>query len=112
MKVITLCVICSLCLISACSSDVNGWQEELLLQVDELRQKQITLEKDMIALKTQLAEAEKPEAVPKPAEKKIREMVFNPPVVLGDKNAKIAILEVSDFECPFCARHAREVFLT
>lgn len=55
MKVIILCVICSLCLISACSSDVNGWQEELLLQVDELRQKQITLEKDMITLKTQLA---------------------------------------------------------
>lgn len=26
--------------------------------------------------------------------------------VYGDKNAKVAIVEFSDFECPFCARHS------
>ncbi len=29
---------------------------------------------------------------------------------LGDPNAKIAILEFSDYQCPFCAKHNRGVF--
>ena len=29
---------------------------------------------------------------------------------LGDSSAKIAILEFSDYQCPFCARHNRGVF--
>lgn len=30
--------------------------------------------------------------------------------VRGSSTARIAIIEFSDFECPFCARHAREVY--
>ncbi len=29
---------------------------------------------------------------------------------LGDDNAKVAILEFTDFECPFCARHHKQTF--
>lgn len=86
------------------------WQEELLLQLDELRQKQIALEKDVTELKVQLIEAEKAPQPKKTIDKKVREIPFTAPFVLGDKYAKIAILEISDFECPFCARHARDVF--
>lgn len=30
--------------------------------------------------------------------------------VLGDKNAPVTIIEFSDYECPFCKRHAEEVY--
>lgn len=30
--------------------------------------------------------------------------------VLGDKNAKLAIVEFSDFQCPFCARFHKQTF--
>ena len=30
--------------------------------------------------------------------------------VRGSSAARVAIIEFSDFECPFCARHAREVY--
>jgi len=33
---------------------------------------------------------------------------LNPRSVLKTKDAKIAIVEFSDFECPFCRRHARD----
>lgn len=33
-----------------------------------------------------------------------------PASVKGDSGARVAIMEFSDFECPFCGRHAREVY--
>jgi len=30
--------------------------------------------------------------------------------VLGDKNASVTIIEISDYECPFCKRHFDETF--
>lgn len=33
-----------------------------------------------------------------------------PTNVRGSSSARVAILEFSDFECPFCARHARQVY--
>ncbi|MFZ3301967.1 MAG: DsbA family protein [Microgenomates group bacterium] len=30
--------------------------------------------------------------------------------ILGDKNAKVTIIEFSDYECPFCKRHFDETF--
>ena len=33
-----------------------------------------------------------------------------PSSVTGSSAARVAIIEFSDFECPFCARHAREVY--
>src|SRR5258708_865285 len=29
--------------------------------------------------------------------------------IRGDRNAKVALIEFSEFECPFCARSARDV---
>lgn len=84
----------------------NAWQEELLLQIDELRQNQIALQKDVADLNAKLAA--KPE--PKQDAKRITSVPFTSANILGDKSASIAILEISDFECPFCARHARDVW--
>ncbi len=30
--------------------------------------------------------------------------------VLGDKNAKVTIIEFSDYECPFCGRHYQQTY--
>src|SRR5689334_25099226 len=38
------------------------------------------------------------------------EVALGPLHVQGDKKAALVILEVSDFECPFCGRHFKETF--
>jgi protein-disulfide isomerase len=34
----------------------------------------------------------------------------NPAGVIGDKNAKLTIVEYTDYQCPFCSRHFQETY--
>lgn len=48
-----------------------------------------------------------PAPAPQPTSSKVS--IVDAPV-LGDKNAKVTILEFSDYECPFCKRHFDQTF--
>jgi len=79
----------------------DQWENEILLQLSELRKtqgimkKQIdVLTKALISLKTQRSIAHADLNLSK-----------NNYPALGNKNADVAIVEFSDFECPFCRRH-------
>lgn len=42
--------------------------------------------------------------------KEQKEFSFNPNQIFGNENAKVEILEFSDYQCPFCAKFAIQVF--
>jgi protein-disulfide isomerase len=79
----------------------DEWVEEVLLQLSEMRQAQGELAKQVAALQTQLA-ALGSGGAGRPAAFDLTDASLP---VLGDADATVAIVEFSDFECPFCRRH-------
>lgn len=84
----------------------DQWSEEILLQLSELRKSQGELAKQVADLKTEIqALRAAPAAEPaKAVSMDLRDSKFP---VLGDSSAAVAIVEFSDFECPYCRRHQR-----
>lgn len=81
----------------------DEWQEEILLQLSELRKAQGELAKQVSELKAQL-QAQDPAKKAAAVSLDLRKEKFP---VYGDANASVAILEFSDFECPYCRRHQK-----
>ncbi|HJU83229.1 MAG TPA: thioredoxin domain-containing protein [Holophagaceae bacterium] len=79
-------------------------------QIDELRQSQERMQKDLDEIKSLLRErsgrVDAPSARRPPAT--VLENVFGEPF-RGSASARVAILEYSDFDCSFCARYATTI---
>lgn len=79
--------------------------EEVLKQLSELRQEMKGLKEEVRALKDSLAN--QPVAAPKQGAKSVSINIANSPFI-GDKSAEIAIVEFSDYQCPYCQRHFKQ----
>ncbi len=80
--------------------------QALKKEIEALRQRQEALEKEVDALKTA-------QARPVPAAAAVRKLEnltlrLDRAPMKGQSAAKVVLVEVSDFECPFCARHTRQ----
>lgn len=78
--------------------------EILKRQIEALKQNQSTLQKEIEGIKDFLRE----KFAPPPVERKETSLSIEDNPVKGDRNAKVAIVEFSDYQCPFCGRHFRQ----
>ena len=95
---IMLIFICSQPLFAQSPDDINTLKKE----IETLKEGQKAMQKDIQEIKNSLR------AKPAPPEFKeaIIELGDNP--FKGDKNAKVTIVEFSEYQWPYCGRHVRE----
>ncbi len=70
--------------------------------IKALKEGQQAIQKEIQEIKTQLR------ARPAPAEFKEAVIDVDGDPFKGSKDAKLALIEISEFQCPFCGRHVRE----
>ncbi|OAI20823.1 hypothetical protein A1355_23730 [Methylomonas koyamae] len=75
--------------------------DEIFTQISEMRKEIGSLKGRVADLEQKLTES-KPKLIPIP-------LVGNESMTLGKADATIAILEFSDYECPFCGKHYKNV---
>ena len=84
---------------------------ELKEQVAALKEGQDAMQKELAEIKKLIQEGARPAA---PAEQAFRpsDVTIDDSPVLGDADATVTLMEFSDYQCPFCARHYRDVMPT
>jgi protein-disulfide isomerase len=89
---------------SSAAGAKDTWQEETLLQLSELRKSQGELKQEVAELRAEVARLHTANAgtVRDRSALDLRSPQF--PSV-GDPKAQIAIVEFSDFQCPYCRKH-------
>ena len=82
---------------------------QLSIQKDLAEIKNLLLQRELQAMRDQLqgrpAQAQAPSA---PAPETQTTVSIDGGAIKGDKNAKLTLVEFTDFQCPFCARHLKD----
>lgn len=86
--------------------EINWADEEILTQLGELKEQVTSLKEEMAGLNAKLDKVvtAKPTVPSAPASLPLPAEPF-----MGDQDADLGIIEYTDFQCPFCARHFRDV---
>jgi protein-disulfide isomerase len=74
-------------------------------EIETLKQRQDALQKEVAALKGQIAAA--PAASGAAAVSNVS-LTLDRAAIRGNPSARVVLVEISDFECPFCGRHFRQ----
>ncbi|HEX7027675.1 MAG TPA: DsbA family protein [Gammaproteobacteria bacterium] len=107
------------CFLSACDSreastqnqNSGDWvNEEILKQLSALREDNIAIRNELKSINEKLSQLEKKPVAGGGRPSAPETIDFDSKRALGDKKAKVAIIEYTDYQCPFCARHAKNVF--
>lgn len=85
--------------------------QELRSQVEALQQGQADIQKDLDEIKKLLQQGARAAAPGEPAFVE-QEVSIGPSPYKGQANATVTLIEYSDYQCPFCARHYRDVMPT
>ena len=85
---------------------------DILQEIDELKQGQHAIQKELEEIKALLEKIAAQPARPSPSGPVIKDVEFeigdNP--VKGSSSAKLILVEFTDYECPFCGRYVRDTF--
>ena len=76
--------------------------DELKKEIESVKESLKTIQKDLQEIKALLQS--RPAAAPQNV---VLDLGTNP--TKGDRNARLTLVEFSDYQCPFCGRHVREV---
>ena len=90
---------------------------QLSIQKDLAEIKNLLLQKELQAMRDQLQGRPAPSAAPgqaqapsAPAAETQTIVSIDGGAMKGDKNAKVTLVEFTDYQCPFCSRHMRDTF--
>lgn len=83
--------------------DIKALQEAIV----ELKEAQVAMQKDLAEIKKQVKNGAR--AAPAKAAFREQEISIGDSPVIGEANATVTLIEFSDYQCPFCARHFRDV---
>ena len=112
MKTKGIAALCGLVLLgflTACTGQAQSQSnDDLKKDVQALKEGQQAIQKDLQEIKRLLAA--RPTAAA-PTEQALNAIISVDGVPFkGDKNAKLTLVEFSEFQCPFCGRHVRETY--
>ena len=107
-NVAALCVL-ALVLLAPARSAFSQSDEDLKKEIQSLKAGQEAIQKDLQEIKKLLAA--RPAAAGAAPEQALNAIInIDGEPVKGDKNAKLTLVEFSEYQCPFCGRHVRDTF--
>jgi protein-disulfide isomerase len=101
-----LCLFIAMSLLASTPALSQSNQEVELLrkEVEALKEGQATIRKELEEIRGLLRGRQ----AARPAEPQYPLLSVDGAPFLGDKNAAVTLIEFSDYQCPFCARHVRD----
>lgn len=105
LKQWTIALIC----LTALPTLASAAEPDLAQQVKALTQEVGQMKAELGQIKQGFAEMRKM-MMPPPEPPAPSQVNFDGAPSLGSKDAKVAIIEFSDFQCPYCARHSTQTF--
>lgn len=114
-KLVGLTVCCALvALLATPGVFAASTKQEIIALKDEvaaLKEGQESMQEDLAEIKKLIQEGARPAAAAAPSFQP-KDVTVDSAPVLGSANATVTLMEFSDYQCPFCARHYREVMPT
>lgn len=103
-----LCGLVMLGFLTACPG-LSQSNEDLKKDIQALKEGQQAIQKDLQDIKRMLAARPTAAAAAAAAEPAMNAVIsVDGEPFRGDKNAKLTLVEFSEFQCPFCGRHVRD----
>lgn len=108
-KAIKIIFTAGLCLysFSACSASTNQEISELQDSIASLKEGQEAMQKDLAEIKKLVQQGAR--AAPAKAGFREQNVSIDDSPFLGEAKATLTLIEFSDYDCPFCSRHYRDV---
>ena len=92
------------------ATDADWLANEVLTQLSELRREIQSMKKQIQVLQSDLVTLKKNKIRTGENKAAISSFEFTDGNILGNESAKFAIVEFTDYQCPYCGRHAKGTF--